>query len=293
MAVNAQTVYTLINPNSKMLAFELFDFDDDSYFRKPGQHNYYTIILLAEADGQLIADFSTYDIQPNALMAFAVYQPFAIQARKCKGVLIHFHPDFFCIHKHQAEVACNGVLFNNIYEPPITQLTQAESDALAVVIHQLRTEIRQPALAQYELMVSYLKILLITASRYKIERQPTFETREHKEPFILKTLKDAIEEHYRTKHRPGDYAKLLSISVKALNKLTTTHFNRTLSNLINERIIIEAKRELYLTSKSVKLIAFELGFNDEFYFSRFFKANSQVSPSIYRSTVGFGMAQEV
>jgi AraC-like DNA-binding protein len=56
--------------------------------------------------------------------------------------------------------------------------------------------------------------------------------------------------------------------------------------LIHERIIIEAKRELYLTNKTVKEIAWELGFNDEFYFSRFFKNNTEVSPQLYREKVG-------
>jgi AraC family transcriptional activator of pobA len=83
---------------------------------------------------------------------------------------------------------------------------------------------------------------------------------------------------------------MLSISAKALNRISKTHFNKTLSNLIAERIIIEAKRELYLTAKSVKMIAYELGFNDEFYFSRFFKINAAVSPQIYRDTVGFAKA---
>jgi YesN/AraC family two-component response regulator len=54
-----------------------------------------------------------------------------------------------------------------------------------------------------------------------------------------------------------------------------------------ERVIIEAKRELYLTSKPVKAISYELGFDDEFYFSRFFKNNAAVSPRVYRDTVGF------
>jgi AraC-like DNA-binding protein len=291
MKMTAQSTYTLINPATKALAFELFDFVDDSYFKKTADRNYYTIILATKAQGQLSADFSTYPIQSNTMMCFSVYQPFIIRAEPFEGVLIHFHPDFFCIHKHQKEVACNGVLFNNIYESPATQLTEEEVSGLAPLITQLRTEIRQPALAQYELMVSYLKILLITASRYKVSRQTNFQTRQNEEPFILKTLKDAIEDHYRTKHRPADYAALLSISVKALNRLTVIHFNRTLSNLIAERIIIEAKRQLYLTTKPVKAIAYELGFNDEFYFSRFFKANSQVSPQIYRSTVGFGKEQ--
>jgi AraC family transcriptional regulator, transcriptional activator of pobA len=83
----------------------------------------------------------------------------------------------------------------------------------------------------------------------------------------------------------------LNISPKALGKITRNHFNKTLTNMIAERIIIEAKRELYLTSKPVKSIAYELGFNDEFYFSRFFKNNAEVSPQLYRDTVGFARAE--
>jgi len=287
MSLNAQSAYTLINPNTKTLVFELFEFDDDRYFREPRKHNYYTIIMVNEAKGEVISDFSKYQVETNALMAFTVYQPFAIHAEKLKGVLIHFHPDFFCIHKHPEEVGCNGVLFNNIYTSPIAQLSNDEMDRLTSIIDSLKREIRQPAMAQYELMLSYLKIFLIQASRYKIGGDVKSHDDLRDEPFILKTLKDAIEEHYRTKHRASDYADLLSISVRALNKLTTTYFNRTLTNLIVERIIIEAKRELYLTSKPVKAIASELGFKDEFYFSRFFKINSQVSPNTYRTTVGF------
>ena len=71
---------------------------------------------------------------------------------------------------------------------------------------------------------------------------------------------------------------------------TKAHFNKTLTDLIAERIIIEAKRELYLTNKSIKEIAYELGYNDEYYFSRFFKKNADVSPQLYRETVGFDKA---
>ena len=60
--------------------------------------------------------------------------------------------------------------------------------------------------------------------------------------------------------------------------------------MISERIIIEAKRELYLTNKSIKEIAYELGYEDEHYFSRFFKTNVDISPQMYRNTVGFARA---
>ena len=73
-------------------------------------------------------------------------------------------------------------------------------------------------------------------------------------------------------------------------KITKVHFNKTLSSLINERIIIEAKRELYLSNKTIKEIAYELGYEDEYYFGRFFKVNAEVSPQMYRDTVGYTKA---
>jgi AraC-like DNA-binding protein len=209
------------------------------------------------------------------------------------GVVLNFHPDFFCIHLHQKEVACNGVLFNNIYQPPFITLTDKDIAILLNIIEQMQAEMQNAALAQYELLISYLKIFLIHGSRLRIEQNPlaSAEMSGLKEPFVLQNLKDAIEEHFKTKHAPAEYADLLNISPKALAKITKNHFNKTLTNMIAERIVIEAKRELYLTSKPVKSIAYELGFNDEFYFSRFFKNNADVSPQLYRETVGFAKAE--
>ena len=76
-----------------------------------------------------------------------------------------------------------------------------------------------------------------------------------------------------------------------LSKLVKDYFNKTLTKLIAQRIVVEAKRELYLTSKSVKEVAFLLGYTDEYYFSRFFKKQVGVSPNIYRKTVGFAKAE--
>ena len=112
-----------------------------------------------------------------------------------------------------------------------------------------------------------------------------------KEPFILQTLKDAIEKDFKKKHTASDYAAMLNISAKALAKITKAYFNKTLTELISERIVIEAKRELYLTKKTIKEIAYELGYEDEHYFSRFFRANADISPQVYRETVGFGRGE--
>jgi AraC family transcriptional activator of pobA len=293
--MNADT-FTLINPQSGNLAFKVFLFNDNSYFDHIQRLNYYSLIWVKKGKGSIKADFSEHDFTPNTLFAFSPYQPFMVRTvERIEGIVLNFHPDFFCIHKHHQEVACNGILFNNIYAPPFVLIDQSTGSTFEMLLEQIKMEMQNPALAQYELLISYLKIFLITSSRLKKAQQsPEIQTNdnESQEPFILQNLKKYIEIHFKTKHSASDYADLLHISTKSLARITKTHFNKTLTDLISERIIIEAKRELYLTNKAVKEIAYELGYEDEHYFSRFFKNNVAISPQIYRETVGFGKAMK-
>lgn len=291
----AKSAFTLVNPQNGDLAFKIFTFDEASHFDHVQRLNYLSMIMITGGKAKLKADFTDYEVEQNTLLCFAPYQPFMLsETDGIKGVAINFHPDFFCIHKHHKEVSCSGVLFGNIYEPPYVTLKQHELHTLLGLVDQMKIEMQNADLAQYDLLISYLKIFLINASRIKIAQQPEerCDPEEGTEPYIIQHLKDAIEEHYRTRHSAGDYAELLNISGSALAKVVKSYFNKTLTGLIAERIIIEAKRELYLTSKAIKQIAYELGFNDEYYFSRFFKNNANVSPQLYRDTVGFAKEEE-
>uniref|UniRef100_UPI0032178AFA helix-turn-helix domain-containing protein n=1 Tax=uncultured Draconibacterium sp. TaxID=1573823 RepID=UPI0032178AFA len=291
-----KNTFTLVNPQTGHLAFKLYYFEKNNPFDHIQRMNYYSLIWVRTGAGTAKADFSEYKFKANDLFCFSPYQPFMLNADdEINGWVINFHPDFFCIHKHQKEVACNGVLFNNIYNPPLVHIDNKTTASFEMVIDQFKTEMQNPALAQYELLISYLKIFLITASRLKTEQQTEAQkaVAADEEPFILQNLKNSIEAHYKTKHTARDYADMLAITPKALSRLTKTYFNKTLTDLIAERIIIEAKRELYLTNKTVKEIAYELGYNDEYYFSRFFKKNADVAPQLYRKTVGFDKASAV
>lgn len=291
--MTSPNAYTITNPQNGNLAFKLFHFSDNNHYDHLQRNNYYSLIWVKKGKGKVKADFAEHHFEENSLLAFSPYQPFMIcTTENIEGIAIHFHPDFYCIHMHQKEVSCNGVLFNNIYQPPFTQISESATDTFNMVIEQMKNEMQNAGMAQYELLISYLKIFLITASRLKTEQllEATNHINDTKEPFILQNLKDAIELNFKTKHAPSHYADLLNISAKALAKLSKAHFNKTLTDLISERIIIEAKRELYLTNKAVKEIAYELGYEDEHYFSRFFKTNADISPQGYRETVGFAKA---
>jgi AraC family transcriptional regulator, transcriptional activator of pobA len=285
-------VHTIINQQNGNLAFKMFSFNDNSHFDHFQRNNFYTIIWVKEGDGLLKVDFSEYLFQENTVFAFAPYQPFMFSSyKKIKGIALQFHSEFYCIHRNPKETNCDTVLFNNIYQEPFFLIDSLVTAKLNQQIEELKTELQLYENNNYELLIPNLKIFLVILSRQKAQSnrpEPKFVGAEM--PFVLKNLKHTIEENFKQKHAPSDYADFLNISANALAKLVKAQFNKTLTDLITERIIIEAKRELYLTSKPIKEIAWYLGYSDEFHFSRLFKKNTNISPQMYRDTVGFAKA---
>lgn len=291
-----EKTYTLVDNQSGELAFKLYRFESIRHFDHIQRLNYYSIIWIQEGKGCAQIETEKYSYLGNNIFACSPYQPFMFQDdTQTQGVVINFHPNFFCIHKHHSEIACDGVLFNNVYQYPFIAINKNENETLSWIVSEMEKDIQQNSLATNEAILSYLKLFLINCSRIKKKNYPEIELDEsgNEEKFIVQQLKNYIESHYRTLHSPKEYADLLHISPNALTKLVKAAHNKTPSTLISERIIIEAKRELYLTNKSVEEIANELGYEDPFYFSRFFKKQTNISPSIYRKTVGYNRASEI
>lgn len=286
-----QTDYTLIDKQNGNLAFKIQSFSHENPFERIQHNNYYTVVLIARGSGILKSSFSMIPFSAKGICCFSPYQPYLLKnGNGLEGTAIHFHPDFFCIYRHQNEVASNGALFNNAYQSPFFSITPDECNEFIGRIAQMKTEMERRDIAQQELLILHLKIFLISAIR--IRNRQLDHMREmlskNRNASRLQHLIDAIDAHYRKKHKASDYSHLLGIPSKSLARLTKKHLDKTLTDLVSDRIMTEAKRDLYLTSKAIKEIAYTLGFTDEYYFSRFFKKRADISPQAYRDTVGSG-----
>lgn len=279
--------HTLINKESGELAFKMYRFSDLDHFDHIQRLNYFSVIWIQSGKGVATVDFNQFEFTEDYMFSFAPFQPFMFKtAGEVDGLIIQFHTDFFCILKHQKEIACNGVLFNNVYDTPFVIIDTASRPTVAMICDEMEKDIIKNDLALNESVTSYLKLLLINCARLKNQQGEFTAEVNSDESLVVKQLKDLIDQDFREKHSPKDYAEALHITPKALAKISKSYFKKTLTTLISERIIIEAKRELYLTNKPVKEIASELGYDDEFYFSRFFKKNTSITPSYFRKTVG-------
>jgi AraC family transcriptional regulator, transcriptional activator of pobA len=99
---------------------------------------------------------------------------------------------------------------------------------------------------------------------------------------LTEQFKNLIQQHINQHQSIGFYADLLKVSPNHLNKIVKQATGKQASALIAEMLILEAKVLLKHTDLSMADIAFKLGFNDQSYFSRFFKKHSGISPKEYK-----------
>jgi AraC-like DNA-binding protein len=285
--VNRTVTHTIIDQQTSELAFKVYAFKDLDHFDHLQRRNYYSLILMQKGEPTLKVGLSEYILSEGAMICLSPYQPFMITSDvECTGWMLNFHPDFFCTYRHQNEIETEGVLFHNFHQAPYFRLS--EESIFLNLFHQISLELTKNKIAQHEVLVAYLKIFLIEAVRQKRnfendnEPDPTADRTE-----MIQKLLDAIENNFCAVNTPQKYADILCVSAKTLGRITKKNLGKTLTELISNRVVIEAKRELYLTSKSVKQVSALLGYPDEFYFSRLFKKKVGVSPDVYRKTVGF------
>jgi AraC-like DNA-binding protein len=275
---------TLLDPRQGHIAFQLQKFTLAAGSVLSERSNYFNVRWIKTGSGTWDLDLGTFSFSSPDLLFAAPYQEILLRSQEAtSGVCIRFHAEFLCIETHHEAVGCNGVLFNNVYGVPMTRLAPDDERDFDAIVEQMEAELGFGDLAASEILVSYLKIFLIKATRRKISQDAcATENLVPRTPPILDRLKALIEQHYRSKHRPADYAKMVGMNPRALGKLSRIYFHKTLTDLIRERFLKHAKWQLLHTLRPVKEVAYEVGFDDEFYFSRLFKCSTGCSPQFYR-----------
>ena len=119
----------------------------------------------------------------------------------------------------------------------------------------------------------------------QVNRYITKESRKHQNNFnslLLRNFQKLIDQHFKEKKLTKDYASMLYVTPNHLNALSKDVTGRPAGELIRDRILLEAKRLLVNAEMNVSQIADELDFDDNSYFSKFFKKYVGVTPDVFR-----------
>lgn len=200
-------------------------------------------------------------------------------------IALAFNREFYCIRDHDAEVSCNGFLFFGSSRPPLLTLYKKQLiryDAMFIMLQE-EFEMRDPI--QGEMLRVLLKRLIITSSRIVKEQMSLSEIPDIQFD-IVRNYHILVEKHFKTKHQVAEYADLLFKSPKTLSNLFKKMKVDSPLKVINNRLVVEAKRLLLYSDKNSEEVAYEIGFTNAGHFSKFFKRHTGHSPGSFKKSKG-------
>lgn len=262
----------------KRLGLEIFSGENLGSFN--GNHFRTDIkIFFIPAGYELTVDFNQYTTKKPSLF-FLTNQHLSIQKGKDESVLLFYNRDFYCIQIHDKEVACDGLLFHNVFEIPFVELDDSETTLIKSLLQNIQDELEWKDSSTEEMIRTYVKQIIIRATRKWKKQNLDNETLRipGNELDIFRDFSRHLEIHFREKHNVADYAELLHIAPKTLtHKFKNLNLDSPNQFIIN-RILLEAKRLLFYTDKPVKEIAYDLGYEDPAYFNRLFTNKTGSTP---------------
>ncbi|MCC8407436.1 AraC family transcriptional regulator [Mucilaginibacter sp. UR6-1] len=273
-----------------MARYKQFAFKQFGYFDIGAEQNEFALhpdfagsvkVAFVKAGGNVTVDFKGYQLEQDALFFISAGQYYQI-ADDSRGTMIYYNRDFYCVAIHDKEVACDGLLFHNVYEIPVILLSDEQSAGMQAIIAEIKEEIVHDDSSMEEMLRILLKSIIIKATRiYKLQHNTSTDEARQEVEFSRK-FSQLVEWHYARHHTVAEYAELLNMTPKALNKRITRNSDSTPNDIIKNRIILEAKRLLVHTDLSVKEIGYKLGYDDPSYFIRLFTNQTSSSPQNFR-----------
>ncbi|MEO3406533.1 AraC family transcriptional regulator [Mucilaginibacter sp. CAU 1740] len=255
---------------------------DRMFFTRDREHKYLTIAWNRGAMQTVIIDEVAYDFLPDTILPLMVNQSFRFEKPE-DIVAWQFNRDFYCIVDHDEEVSCVGFLFYGSSEQVFVQMDETMRFKIQRLLDIFVEEFETTDSIQVDMLRMLLKRLIILVTRLAKAGRAGDPNHSDEKFATIRKFNLMVENNYRQHHTVAYYAEQLNKSPKTLSNVFALYNHKTPLQIIQERLILEAKRLLYYTDKSAKEITYELGFDDAAYFSNFFKKHTSFSPTDFRN----------
>jgi AraC family transcriptional activator of pobA len=247
----------------------------------PHRHDFYHVVWVTRGSGLHIIDSERYEVKPNSLFFMSPGQVHDFQlSDDAEGYTINFSAEFFALQLKNKN-SLNEIPVYDIEQPiSAVYLDTPQAAELGKLIDGIADEYEGEQASHHDALRSYLTIFLIKASRMAepaANGDPT-----QRSVAVTRRFKGLLEQQFRTLTEVAAYARMLRVTERALNESTRRAAGATASQLIRERVMLEAKRLLLHSDAAVSEIADQLSFEDPAYFSRCFKKHTGRSPVDYR-----------
>lgn len=253
---------------------------EHEFVGRPHKHNFYLIFFVSGGDGVHIIDFVHHPIQPNTIFLMTPGQVHTWTLSKdIEGFIVFFTREFY-----QLRLSENNLLefpfYHSLAASPV--IRPPANDVFGFVLRKMYEEYNGTNTPDLRTLRAYLDLFLLEAAKYYDGSHAAIT---HGNTFRIRKLEQLIDENFRTLKHPSDYGELMNLAPGYVNSICKDSLGKTLTDLIQERLLLEAKRMLAYSDMNVNEVSEELSFSDPSYFVRWFKKQNGGTAEEFRRSI--------
>ena len=282
-------VYSLDNfssPERKSQQFQVEVFDTKRHFsvKYPHRHDFFEVLYLMKGSGFHVIDANKYEIQPPCVFFMSPGQAHKLElSSDIEGYIFIFTADFYLLNQSNQNSLIEFPFFYTLHQenPPLLLVNENDIRFLETLFRQAISETKNSHDFTLELLRSVLDVILTTcAARYKVNENLL---NKGKGQILVKRFFHLIEENNQKNLSMSDYARMIGVTPNHLTQTVKQLTGKTSTQIIKAKQLLEIKRLLVHTNLNVSEIANQLNFEDQSYFTKFFRRETGITPLQYRA----------
>ncbi len=249
---------------------------------KAHKHNFYLSVFFIEGEGLHEIDFATYDIRPGSVFLLRPGQTHLWRfTQKGKGY-IFFHSKEFYEAMYQHKNLSSFPFFFSTQNSPCIYLQEDQRAYMGQLFKTIVEEFQSEAILRKQKILNFIDLIYIELSRLVIKDSFQDLVSSKNDMMKLYKFEKLIEEKFTTNKSAIAYAKMMNISAKHLNRICKKTLGKTTTDIILDRVFLEAKRLILYSGENLTEIAWGLGYTDYAHFSKLFKQRNGITPSAFQ-----------
>lgn len=250
-----------------------------SFVEEPHRHDSYLMVFFTDGSGIHEIDFDRFEIKKGSLF---VLQPGQMHhwslSEDIEGFVIIFSQELYNLYFGKKNINDYN-FYHSIHNRPEILFEASEISKILPYFNLLIEENSQYNNFQLDKMLNLLDCIHIEISRKYSE---TYSHQAHSYNIKISAFEKLLEQHFKEEKSPSFYADKLNITLKHLSRICNEILQKTATEVIMDRVILEIKRMLTDKQLAVNEVASAIGYDDYSYFSRVFKKHTGVSPTAFR-----------
>ena len=247
----------------------------------PHRHSFYHIVLFTSGGGTHTIDFEQFPVKAGQIYFMIPGQVHTWNFDgKVDGFIVNCSEQLLNTFLPEEEVAAQMSFFRGSAKEGVIELDGSAFSTVAALMQQIVADVKQNDRFTRAMISARLMELFITVARET--HAETASGAMQQNYLVLYNFRKLVNKYFASLHLPKEYAEMLYITANHLNAVCNDLLGMPAGEVIRGRVVLEAKRLLINGTAGIAEIAWQLGFSDNSYFTKFFKKYEGITPEEFR-----------